>query len=178
MEAAIVDIFILRAACSAHGKLSHRGAAAVVRDVAHDRETRSAVRAIDEGIEIPAIGGVKQFTEAVITDRNIRRDQCANRLARVTGENLELTVAIAGKFADGNSGYAGKSWRFPRQAQEKVFHGLGRPLNFDCDAGGGIADRPGQIEFGGEPEDVRAEPDSLHDSGNSDFPANLHKGLG
>ncbi len=97
------------------------------------------------------------------------------RLARVTGENLELMVAVAGKFADGNFSDAGKSRRFLRQAQDKVVHELDRSLNFDCDAGGCIPDRPGQIKFGGEPKDVRAESNSLHNSGNSDFPANLHK---
>jgi hypothetical protein len=154
MEAAIVDVFVLGAASGAHWKLVHRGAAAVVGDVAHDCEARPTVHAINEGIETPAIGGGEQFTQAVVANRDIGRDQRANPVARLTGENLERMVAVERKLTDGNRADAGKSGRFLRQAHHEVVHMLDRSLDFDCDAGGGIPDRSGQIEFGGKPKDM------------------------
>src|SRR5579862_6962765 len=65
VKTAVARVIVFGAAFPAHRKNRHRSSRPVVGDIAHDREARPAIRAVDEGIEIPAIGGIEQLTQTI-----------------------------------------------------------------------------------------------------------------
>ena len=86
----------------------------------------------------------------------------------------ELAVAITGHVVDGQAGDAGERRRFGGQAQNELLHYFWRPLNFNGDSGGGIADRTSKLAASRETIDIRAESDALHDAGNFDLAPDFH----
>ncbi len=75
VEAPVARVLVLGPARVAHGKAGHRGERPVVRDAAHDREARPAVRAVDERIAVAAIRGIEQLAQAVVAGRAVGRDR-------------------------------------------------------------------------------------------------------
>src|SRR5512138_807850 len=65
MEAAIQRILIFVAAAIAHAEFRHRREGAVIGNVLDDREARSTVGAVNEGIEIAPIARIEQLAFAV-----------------------------------------------------------------------------------------------------------------
>ena len=74
VEAAIQRVVILRLAQRAHGELRHRGLRPVIRNAPRDREARSAVGAVEKGIAIAPVRGIKQLSQAIQARRRIRRN--------------------------------------------------------------------------------------------------------
>jgi hypothetical protein len=72
MKAPVGGILILRAAAVAHPELGHGGVLAVVGNVPEDGETRSAVGAADEWIQVTPVVRLEQLPLAVRTDGDIR----------------------------------------------------------------------------------------------------------
>jgi hypothetical protein len=66
---------VLARAVVAHGEGAHGGQRPVVGERLDDRVARSAVRAVDEGVAEPAIGGVAHLAQAVVADRQVGRDR-------------------------------------------------------------------------------------------------------
>ena len=98
MEAPVAWVLILRLAGRAHGEHRHRGERAVVRDLAHDGEARSAIRAVDKGIAKTTVSRIKHLAQAVGANRDVRGDERAYRLASMGGNDLEIAVSIAGQL--------------------------------------------------------------------------------
>ena len=67
----------------------------VVRHAAHDGEARPAVRAVDEGVAVAAVGGVEQLAKAVGADGGVGGDR-----------SIRLTPALA--LHDREAGFAGR----------------------------------------------------------------------
>src|SRR5438552_8433188 len=59
MKAAIGGIVILGLTCRTHFERRHRGAWAIIRNAARDREPRAAIRTVDKRIAITEVGGIK-----------------------------------------------------------------------------------------------------------------------
>ena len=75
-------VVVLGLAGRAHRERGHRGQRAVVGDAADDRESRPAVRAVDERVAMAAVAGVEQLGQAVVARRRVGRDERARRVRR------------------------------------------------------------------------------------------------
>ena len=73
--AAVFDVVVFPVAVRAHREGAHRGLGPVIGHVLDDREARAAVRAVDEGIAVAAVGRVAQFPQAVLADADVRRNE-------------------------------------------------------------------------------------------------------
>src|SRR5262249_46656338 len=75
VKAAVGGVLVLRPAGSAHWEARHRRALAVVGRPGHNRQSGTAVGAVEERIAIAAVGGIEQFREAVRTGGHVRGDK-------------------------------------------------------------------------------------------------------
>ena len=169
VEAAVGGILVFVSTGLAHREAAHRGRGAVVRDVEDDRVPRAAVRAVDERIPEPPVGGVQELAEAVGADGHVGRDQ-GHALAAAGRENAKAPGPL------GRNGYGldGRDLRERRrmvpQVAEEIVDLLGRTFHLDEDALGVVEDPPGQAALGGQAVDGRAEPDALDDAADADPP--------
>ena len=83
MKPPVQRIVVFRLTLGAHRETSHRGVWPVIRDVAHNRESGSAVGAVDEGIPVSPVASIEHFAEAIGTDRHVRRYQGLTRFPRL-----------------------------------------------------------------------------------------------
>ena len=72
MKAPIGGIIILGLACRAHFKMPHRSFGPIIRNIVNDGVTGSAVGAIDKRIAIAPVAGLQEFSQAIVTNRDIR----------------------------------------------------------------------------------------------------------
>ncbi len=89
VEAPVARLLVLAAAVGAEREAAHRRVRPVVRQRADDGEARAAVRAVQEGIAIPAIGRVVQLGEAVVARREVGKDRDALRATARALSDLE-----------------------------------------------------------------------------------------
>ena len=89
VEPTIGRIAIFARTVCAHRKLGHRRARAVVRHAANDRESRTAVGAIREGIAIATIQRIEDLADAVVASRDVGRNQ-----------NIALALGVARKYRE------------------------------------------------------------------------------
>jgi hypothetical protein len=75
VEAAVEGVVVLGLTGGAHAKGGHGGLGAVVGDAANDGEARAAVGAVDEGVEVAAVGWVEEFGCAVGTGGDVWGDE-------------------------------------------------------------------------------------------------------
>ena len=68
MKAAVSGVMVFRSAIGAEHKASHAGVGTVIRDGFDDGEARTAIRAVDKGVTVAPIGGVKKFAPAIWAD--------------------------------------------------------------------------------------------------------------
>ena len=74
VEAAIGGVVIFGLTGGTHRKFVHRGAGAVIRDVADDGETRAAVCAVDERVAEATVTRISYFAETVFADSDVGGD--------------------------------------------------------------------------------------------------------
>jgi hypothetical protein len=72
VEAPIQRIFVFGAAVVTEREIRHGGVWTVVGNVLDDGEARSAIGAVDEGIEVAPVIRIEQFALAIGTDGGIR----------------------------------------------------------------------------------------------------------
>ena len=99
MEAPIRRIFVLRLAAWAQGKRLHGRFVAVVGGVQNNCETRATVGAVDEGIAVTSIRWIEQFSQAVIAQTHVRRNQRVPCLLRRALDDAKGAFAAAGNAA-------------------------------------------------------------------------------
>ena len=75
VEAAVPGVLVLAAAIGAEQEPCHRGQRPVVRNADDDREPRSALRTVDEGVAEPPIVRIEELSEALVAGRDVRRDR-------------------------------------------------------------------------------------------------------
>ena len=72
MKSSVCWVVVFLGACFTHRKYFHRSLWPVVRNGLDDGKARTAVGAVDEGIVEPSVAGVEKFSEAVVTEGDIR----------------------------------------------------------------------------------------------------------
>ena len=72
MKTPIGGVIILGLACRAHFKISHGGFGPIIGDIINDRVTGPTVGAIDKRIAIAPVAGVQEFSQTIVTNRDIR----------------------------------------------------------------------------------------------------------
>jgi hypothetical protein len=103
----VLRIIILSLAVRTQGKELHRRFVAIIWDVLHDSEARTAVCAVNKGVVVTPVSWVKQLTQAVIASSYIRRNERVARVSRLAGENGEsllTTQRNRGRFHAVNLG--------------------------------------------------------------------------
>jgi len=71
VEAAVAGIAIFGSAIRAHLEGCHGGLGPVVRDIFDDSKTRPTIGAIDEGIEVTAIGWIEELGKAIRANAHV-----------------------------------------------------------------------------------------------------------
>ncbi len=162
VEPPIGGIAILTLARIAHRERAHAGALTVVRERQDDREARAAVRAVDEGVAVPAVLGIEQLAQAIGAGRRVRGEQAVAALQVEALFHLEAHGAHRGRLgpADVLDARERRCLRRDRLA-EAVEIGR-RALRRDLDHPAAVADPAADPEPTRQPPHERSEPDALH----------------
>ena len=167
VEAAVGRVGVLGRAPLAQRQLGHRRVRPVVGQRDHDREARAAVRAADERVPVAAVGRVGQLGQAVVAGGDIGRDEGAPRLGGRAGGDGEFGAAAHGQLPALHRLDERQRRRVGANPLGEGRQGVGRTLDLDLDAGGGVPHRAGQAELTGQGVDERAETDALDDAGDA-----------
>ena len=153
---------VLRGAVGAHREPPHGRAAAVVRDVLDDRVPRPAVRAVDERVAVPAVGGIEQLGLTLGAGREIGQHAGALRLRRVARDDLEALVTQGREPRRFARQHHGRGWPLELDPLlEAIHHRLGA-FDLDDQPRRRVHDRAAQAELAGQPVHERPEPHALH----------------
>ena len=172
VEAAVRRVVVLRGAGVTQGERLHGRVRAVVGEADRDGETRTAVRAIDERVARPAVGGVEELVETVGAGRDVRRHERPDSALIVALDDGKTRLAGRCEVLALDRGDAGRPGRTGHQPGHELVCRRAVALDFDEHALGVVADVAGQAELGGEPVDVRPEPDPLDQPGHAETEAN------
>ena len=161
VEAPVGRVLVLGAAGRAHGEARHGRVRPVVRDVAHDRESRAAVGAVRERVAEAAIGRVEQLGQAVGAGRAVgghRRARLApgRALPDREAELPHLLELLGGHALDRRERRC-----LRRQPGEEALHGLARCLDLHHHAARVVQHVARQSHLVGQPVHVRAEAHAL-----------------
>ena len=94
VKPAVEGLFVLAAAVGAHVEAPHSGVGAIVGERGDDAETRSAIRAIGEGVGAPPILWVKNLREAFVAGGDIGQHDRGLGAALLAVANRELREAV------------------------------------------------------------------------------------
>ena len=94
MKASGFRVSILPLALRTHRKLFHRSPDAVVGHPIQDREPRSAVRTVNERMQIPPVARIEKFTPAGRAYREIRGDKYLAGLMHTLYDTESLPIAL------------------------------------------------------------------------------------
>ena len=72
MKAPVGGLIILGLAGGAHCKMPHGRFGPIIGNIVNDGVTGSAVGAVDKRIVIAPVAGIQQFSQAIVTNRDIR----------------------------------------------------------------------------------------------------------
>jgi hypothetical protein len=163
VEAPVPGVLVLTATVDAHRKAGHRRVRTVVRNLADDREPRTALRAVDERIPVPAIVGVEELTEAVLARGDVGRDERAlpRRLAR---GDRELGLAAQRQRLHRDRVDAGQARRLVPNGLRKHVEHRRRSFRLDHHAVAVVEDEADEAVSSREAVHERPEPDALHDA--------------
>ncbi len=174
MKAAVGRILVFGSASLAHHKGGHRGAIAVVRRSANDRETRTAVSAVEKRIAIAPIRRIEQLGQARVARGDVRRDEDRARRIGVAGHDAESDIVCRGPrlprhvFDPRQRG----SRRF--ELRQKPIKRSGLPLDLDHHVPALVLDETDEAELDRQTVDKRPKADPLHDPLHGDCPP-LHQ---
>lgn len=93
--APVFNVLKLCLAVRAHRKLRHGGVRPVIGDGFNNRESRSAVGAVYEGVAIPPVGGVEQLAQAVRADARVRRNERPHTLTALARDYAEALKVLS-----------------------------------------------------------------------------------
>ena len=149
---------------SRHGSLR-----AVVGNAARDGEARAAIGAVEKGIAIAAVLRIEQLAQTVGARRRVGGNAGAHLAAGFAGDDAEVFFSPWRNALGGSresmreSGGASACSRRRKDSTRSS-----RPLDFDGDAAGIVADEAGEPLLRREPVDERPKADALHDAAHSD----------
>src|SRR5215469_2245082 len=161
-------IIVFGPARAAHFEGSHRGARAVVRNVADNGEPRTAIRTVDEGVAKTAVARIHHFAQALVADGHVRRNERFRRGIQPARKNAKNRIVSGLGVAWNKRGKPCQGRDLLRQPLEKAFDIFGAALHFNAYARRRIGDETHQIAFIRQAVDKWAKPDALHDAGNLD----------
>ena len=176
VEAPIAGSLVLLPAGLAHREVAHRRSRPVVREGLDDRESRTAVGAVDERVPVPAIVRVEELAQARVAGGGVGRDEPIAGGAFDADVDVEPgePVDVLGRPAD--VVHHGERRRGARRAPPRTHRATGRrPFQVDLDHTVGVADPARQAVPLRQPPDERPEPHALHDAADRD-PAGLRLG--
>jgi hypothetical protein len=164
MEPPVFRIVILLKTIRTHCEVRHGGVRPVIGDRSGDGIPGPAIRTVDEGIKESPVGGIEQFPEAIIADRDVGRYEGKWTTSRgiSTGKNGKMRVPFMGQRSYGEIGYPGERRRFAANALDKI----GNPCSLDVnqDPFTGVRYISLEIERLREVIDSGPETNALHDA--------------
>ena len=164
VEPSVGRVVVLARARVAHGEAGHRGARAVVGNVAHDREPRPAVRAVEERVAVPTVGGIEELTETVVAGCRVCGHERASRPAGIARDDGEVGVTARGQARRVQLVDRGERGQVGFDLGDKALDRVGRPLDLDEHAALVVADEAGECVPVRHVVHERAEADPLHDA--------------
>jgi hypothetical protein len=139
VEAAIAGIVIFLLTVVTKGEPRHGGEGAIIGKGLDNAISRAAVGAVDEGIAVAAIVGVKQFFDAVGTGGEIRENQGGFPLGMgFGGLNDEVCLALGGDLLAMEAINLGVGRKFNEETLTELFELGAIALNFDHNSVSGI----------------------------------------
>src|SRR5262249_29969170 len=96
VEAPVVGVFVLGAASGTEVKGRHRGACPVVRRTADDRQTRTAIGAVEERIAVAAVGRVEQLGQAGVAGGDVGANEDGTGAFGLAHLDAETPIAPRG----------------------------------------------------------------------------------
>src|ERR1700739_2571763 len=93
VKPAVQRIAIFRFACGTLFEASHGRVWAIVRKFLDYTEPRPAVRAVSKRIAISPVRRIQEFTQAIRTSRDVRKNECCLWPRIVAIPNLEALIA-------------------------------------------------------------------------------------
>ncbi len=165
VKTAVLRIGVLGGAVGTHGKFVHYRKRSVIRQLAHNSKSRSAVGAVGKRIAVAAVGGVRDVTAAVGTHGHVGRYR--SRVFAVTAADGDFKLPLAdqrGPFhPKGFNNRAG--WRFGFEVRNKRHYGAFTPFGLDKYALRAVKHKPAHSVRHGGAVHKRTEAYSLHHSG-------------
>jgi hypothetical protein len=144
MKPPIGGILVLGATRRAHRKRRHRRVTAVIGGGGHDRQPRTAVRAIDERIPKSPIGWVEQLSKTIVAGGDVRRDEnwAVDRFAAF--DNVETTVAAHRPPFPVNPIDPGQRRWFACKGCDELVEPVDRSFDLDTNRAAVVADEPAE----------------------------------
>jgi hypothetical protein len=123
----------------------HSGLVAIIGNILDDGETWTTVGAVDEGIAVAAIRGIKEFAQAVVTGGSIRRDEGVTYGTSLAMGNAESSfMAWWDEFRD-NGIDTCQGWSLLTQGSLEASECLARALDLDGHTGAIVEDKTDQV---------------------------------
>ena len=167
MISSVFNVMIFRIAIRTHGETAHGGLYPVIRHIFYNRKTGPAVGTIDERIMIPPVAGSLKFSQAVITDTNIRRNQRISNRFLLTVCNFKSCKTRTGQpilcLDVLNHSQAGSPLG---NLCNKTLQNTFFPVKLKLDPGGSIPNGSIQAILPNKPMNKRPESYPLHDTVN------------
>src|SRR5579859_2399057 len=145
VEAAIARVIKLTLADRAHGKGTHGGLVTIIGNILNDSKARAAVRTVHEGIQIPPIGRIKQFSQAIVAGGGIGRNQGATFRSCFTVENNKARFSAQRNTLCRESNNARERRRLFTQRPLKISQRLAWAFDLDHDTRAIILDITGEL---------------------------------
>ena len=164
MKTPIRRVLILPLTIRAHRKLRHRRPRPVIRHAADDGIPRTAIRAVDERIPVPAVRRRQKLAPAILTNRQIRRNQRLRRLPCRARQDTEARFPLHRQLPHLDGLDQGSRRRCFPQRRRKGQQGIRRALSLEQDPLAVIFHPASQAMLYRLPIHKRAIPDSLHDT--------------
>ena len=131
MKSSIQWIVVLRLARRAHPELCHRSLWPVVGNPPRNRESRSAIRAIQKWIPVSPVFTIQQLPQAIPAGRRIRRNPRTYPSQNLARNNPKLHISRKGQLPRYYGINSRQRWRFRPQPLNERLHLLPRPFNFN-----------------------------------------------
>src|SRR6266700_1905020 len=164
METAIERIFVLASAGGAHGKDTHGRLVPIIGHILNDSEARATVGAVNEGIVIASVGGIKQLLQAILAGAGIGRDQRTAFCPRFALHDQKVCLMAQGHILTGERNDLGQRRKLLSQRLLKSVNGLTSPFNFNRHAESIVQDKPDEAVANCVAIHERTKADSLHDA--------------
>ena len=169
MEPAVVRVVVLGAAIRAHRERRHGGVGPVVRDGFDDGVPGPAVGAVDERVTVAPVGRVQEFGPAIITQADVRGDQCGGSTILISQDDPENQVLPQGATPQLRCRLFGQGRGLDLQQVMEPGEGPLVPFYLKSNPGSIVPNETGQVAGGGGAVHERPEPDPLHDAPDPDL---------